>query len=81
MKTHADIIDLWPDPSIVTFARDIGVKYPTAQLMRWRQSIHSRHWQSVVAAAARRGLDGVTYEVLARLAQKKVPALDSEAAA
>lgn len=72
MKTHADVIDLWPKPSIRTFADDIGVPYVNAQLMRYRKSIAVDHWETVVDAAARRGFDGVTMEVLARLKRKDV---------
>lgn len=67
MKTFSDIIDLWPKPSIATFADDIGVVYVTAQVMRYRDSINSKHWDAVVAAAKRRGIHGVSLAVLASI--------------
>lgn len=66
METFADVIDRWPD--LPDFARDIGVAYVTAQQMRARRSIHSRHWLAVVEAATRRGYRDITYEALARIA-------------
>lgn len=67
MKTHRDIIDRWPAPSIRTFAEDVGLKYVTAQLMRYRNSIAAEHWLAVVAAAERRGFSDITLGVLAEL--------------
>lgn len=67
MKSHRDIINLWPQPSIRTFADDLGLKYTTAQLMRYRNSIAADHWHDVVKAAKRRGFDHVTIELLADL--------------
>lgn len=65
MSTFRSIIDKWP--SISEFAADLGVKYVTAQLMRHRNSIASRHWNNVVIAARRREIAGVTLEVLAAI--------------
>jgi hypothetical protein len=67
MRSHRDIIDLWPKPSIRTFADDLGLKYSTAQLMRYRNSISSDHWCGVVEAARRRGFNAITMELLAEL--------------
>lgn len=67
MKSHRDIIDLWPSPSIRSFADDLGLKYSTAQVMRYRNSISSDHWAAVVAAARSRGFAGITMELLAAL--------------
>ena len=67
METFREIIDRWPKPSLQTFADDIGVVYVTAQLMRYRSSISSTHWDAVVAGAKRRGIDGVSLELLASI--------------
>ncbi len=67
MKSHREIIDLWPTPSIRSFADDLGLKYSTAQVMRYRNSIASDHWTAVVEAAKRRGFKDVTMELLAHL--------------
>ena len=67
MKSHRDIIDLWPAPSIRSFADDLGLKYSTAQVMRYRNSIASDHWAAVVKAAHDRGLKGISMELLAAL--------------
>lgn len=72
MKDHADIIRLWP--SISSFADDIGVEYVTAQVMKHRKSIHSRHWDAVVDAAAKRGLVFVTHKALSKTRPKSRPA-------
>ena len=57
------IIDKWP--SLQAFADDLGVKYVTAQLMRHRDSVASKHWHKAVTSARKRKIDGVTLEVLA----------------
>jgi hypothetical protein len=65
MKTFTDVINLWP--SLGEFAEDIGVNYVTAQVMKHRDSINSRHWLNVVKAAEARGFEQVTVELLASL--------------
>jgi len=65
MNSFREVIDLWP--SLREFASDIGVKYGTAQVMRYRNSIASDHWAVVVDRAAERGFREVTYELMARL--------------
>lgn len=60
---HADIINLWP--SLSAFADDLGFKYGTAKKMRRRQRIAPVHWPSVAEAAAQRGIENVTFELLA----------------
>ena len=64
MISHSDIIARWG--SIKEFAEDIGVLYVTAQVMKHRNSIHPRHWDAVITAAAARGIPGITYELLSR---------------
>lgn len=62
MKTHRDIISLWP--RLADFASDIGVPENTAKQMRTRNSINARYWPALVRAAQSRGIDGVTFEDL-----------------
>jgi len=72
-ETFAELIDLWPEKpgsSVRNFAVDLGIPYVTAQLMRYRNSVHPRHWGRLVAAAKRRGL-AVDMELLATLAQER----------
>lgn len=70
MHSFRSIIDLWP--SLSDFAADIGVRYGTAQVMRFRGQLRPRYWQAVVAAAQRRKLP-VTYEMLAAIAAQTPP--------
>lgn len=64
MERFADIIDLWPKPSNRRFAEDIGVPVNSLRVMRHRNRVASAFFPSIVSAAARRGLAGVTYERL-----------------
>lgn len=59
----SDLISRWP--TIGEFAAAIGCGYEAARQMRKRESIAPEHWESVIAAAKRRGLKGVTWEWLA----------------
>lgn len=78
ITSFREVIAQWP--SLAEFAADIEVKEGTAKLMRFRDSIHSDHWQAVLRAAKVRRIKGVTPELLINLqAEKKVPA-DSAAA-
>lgn len=70
MKTHADIIRLWP--RIVDFSRDVGISYASAQKMVERNSIRSCYWPRVISAANRRGLATVNYELLASISAREV---------
>ncbi len=69
MNSFATVIDLWP--SIVAFADDMGAEYPTAAAWKQRNSIPPAVWPKVVAAAAKRGFEGVTFERLASLAASR----------
>lgn len=62
MRTHRDIISLWP--RLADFASDIGVSENTAKQMRTRDSVNARYWPAMVGGAKRRGIRGVTYETL-----------------
>lgn len=63
---HREIIDRWP--TLRAFADDIGVAYGTAKAMRRRNSIPDQHRPRVVESAFDRGFDGITFELLTRLA-------------
>lgn len=71
MHDFATIIMAWPAPSIRNFADDIGVPYVNAQQMKLRNSIPDVYWDLVVAAAAKRGIDGITLERLQQLSARK----------
>ncbi len=76
--THADIIRLWPKPSIRTFAADIGVKLNSARKMEQRASISDAYWEAVEAAAKRRRIktadgESVTVRLLAGIRAARRP--------
>jgi hypothetical protein len=71
MTTYTEIIDRWP--SLTTYAADIGVRYGTAQVMRYRGSIPAKYWKRVVSAAAKRGIEGVTLDLLASIEAEPRP--------
>lgn len=65
MLSVRDIIEKWP--SAAEMARDLGLRRPAhGAMMKMRGSIPSQHWPRLVDAAARRGLEGVTFETLAK---------------
>ena len=68
-RSYADTYD--ERLRLLEFADDLGVKYVTAQLMRHRDSIASKHWKPVVAAARKRKIDGVTLDLLASITPRK----------
>jgi hypothetical protein len=51
-------------PTITDFAADVGCGYKAARQMRRRNA--PQHWAHVVTASHRRGIAGVSYELLAR---------------
>lgn len=59
----SDLIDRWD--TIGDFATEVGCGYEAARQMRRRESIAPEHWQSVISAAAKKGIGGVSYEWLA----------------
>lgn len=71
MKDFASLIARWPKPFISAFADDVGVAYVTAQMWRQRNSIPVEYWDLVIAAANKRGIDGVSMDSLQRLAAKR----------
>lgn len=69
MTSFSHIIDLWP--SAAEFGRDISVSDVNARAMKRRNSIPNRYWRSVIDAAGRRGIDGITIEFLAEIAAER----------
>jgi len=67
--TNADIIALWPH--IRSLAEDLGVKEASVRKWKDRDSIPAEYWLPLVAAAERRGIPGVTLELLAQIAAHK----------
>ena len=65
MKTHNDIIDLWPTRA--AFARDVGVYYGMAVGWNRRNNIPSEYWAHLVRAAKARGFHEVTTDLLAEI--------------
>lgn len=65
IQTFADVIGKWP--SAVALADDLGVKEVTARAWRAR-GIPAEYWTGIVASAEKRGIEGITLEVLASIA-------------
>jgi len=74
-SSFAALIGSWPrdgkKTSIRSFATDLGVPYLNAQMMRHRSSVASEYWPQLVAAARKRRVEGVTFELLAELQSKR----------
>lgn len=66
--SHASIID---ELTVSRVADAAGVDASHVRTMKARDSIPPAYWQSVVAAAVAAGVEGVSFEVLARLAADK----------
>ena len=65
-KSFSEIVDLWP--SFAAMADDIGAKANTVAKWHLRDRISPDCWLAVAEAAERRGYDGVTVDLMARLA-------------
>lgn len=74
MQTFAQVIDKWPDPSPVTLGEDIGVPAGTVRQWRNRNSLPDRVWKATVTAARKRGIAGVSLELLADIAAREARA-------
>lgn len=73
------LIDHWP--TIGEFAAEVGCGYEAARQMRRRESIAPEHWQNVIAAAERRGINGVSLGWLTETRSRPVLAKPEERAA
>lgn len=65
----AEIIEKWP--SVKDFADDVGIAYTTAHSWRTRGLRDASRYPSIVRAAKRRGLRGVTLERLVSIAERE----------
>jgi hypothetical protein len=79
MKTISDILEAWPNRE--AFAADLGAKYATVSSWVLRKSIPADRWVEIVEHAARRGIPGVTFDVLARLHARPAPSQPDQEAA
>lgn len=69
MKSYKSICGLWTDDR--DLAEDTGATVAAVQKWRQRDKIPPGWWQSVVDAAERRNLKGVSLSVLANIAEKR----------
>lgn len=69
MESFAAVIDAFGGPG--PFQRATGISDGHARTMKARESIPPEYWPEIVAAAAREGIPGITFETLARLAARK----------
>lgn len=67
-QTFAEIINLWP--SAVELAADVGVKEVTARAWKAR-GIPAEYWADLIAAAARRQINGITADLLLEIASRQ----------
>lgn len=65
MQNASIIIEKWP--SAGDLSRDLDVPYQTVRAWRNRGSIPPSYWRDVIRSAERRGIVGVTPEVLVDL--------------
>jgi UDP-N-acetyl-D-galactosamine dehydrogenase len=68
-ENFAAVITAWP--SRRDFESDLGLRGGLAAVWKHRDSIPARSWAGVIEAAKRRGISGVSYDLLARLAATK----------
>lgn len=77
IQTFADLLKQWPsagalaeDLSASAASEDLQVKEVTARM--WRQrGIPSEYWLGIVASAEKRGIEGVTLDLLAKLSAEQ----------
>jgi len=84
MMTVRTLISQWPKPAMTEFARDLGVNWMQAHQWRLRNNIPAEYWPTLVSAAKRRGVKGITLaalaEAYAQRARKSKPAADRQTA-
>jgi hypothetical protein len=73
--SHRAIIEAWP--SLADFAADVGVAYGAAKAMRRRDRIGIEYVSAAVAGAAKRGIGGITSNLIVELAARR-PAAGGE---
>ena len=76
MRSFAEIIDAWGTRGAL--ARDVGAPAGRVAVWRYRDRIPATYWLKLVAAAAERGIEGVSLETLAALSEEPPAASASE---
>ena len=71
MQSFTEIINAWPHPS--KLAEDCGVTPALVAVWKTRDTIPAQYWNWVVTGAARRGIEGVSFEALDRLTRARRP--------
>lgn len=71
MNTICSLIDALGGPT--AFGHVIGKRASTASEMKRNGSIAVGYWPKIIAAAAERGIDGVTADLLMRLHHSSEP--------
>lgn len=71
-RSFRHLMEQWPEPHLRSFADDVGRPYATVQVWKHRDTIRDVHWPLIVAAAIKRGIPDVTYEVLMHLRQRSL---------
>lgn len=69
MQTVPDIFDAFGGPAAVS--RVLQIRSSTSSEMKRRRSIPSEYWVRLVDAAKDAGIEGVTFETLARAHAKR----------
>jgi hypothetical protein len=77
IETFADLIDEW---GIAQLAEDIGLKYPSANAMKQRNSIPSRYWPVLLEKGRVPLTQAALYQVQARSEAIRKAKRQSEAA-
>jgi hypothetical protein len=71
MRSFTEIIEAFG--GVVPFRDAMHLPDVNARQMKLRDSIPPAYWPQVVGAASERGINGVNYETLAKLAAAKRP--------
>lgn len=67
LRSFGDVLDAYPQ-GYALLGRAIGVPKHTVAAWRRRDSIPPAHWERLVRVAQESSVDGITLELLARLA-------------
>lgn len=76
-RTIAELIALWPSAEV--FSDDLGLKWRShGRVMKVRRRIPVAYWDAVVSSARRRGIGGITHDLLKELHSQPPPRHDAE---
>jgi hypothetical protein len=70
MQTFSGIIDAFGGP--IPYGKAVGIPEFHARTMKSRDSIPPGYWPRVVDAAKESGVQGITFETLAKIAKSKM---------